>query len=89
MTNRSLILLVFGDTVRTRRRRLGLTQQMLSNKTGLHRTCVSDIEGAEEPNTGDDCSIRPGARRRAGRFAGGTAVTNFLPRMVSNETPDL
>ena len=36
MTNRNLILLVFGDTVRTRRRQLGLTQEMLSKKARLH-----------------------------------------------------
>ena len=44
MTNRNLILLVFGDTVRTRRLQLGLTQEMLSKKARLHRTYLADIE---------------------------------------------
>lgn len=34
----------FGDAVRTRREELGLTQEDLADKAGIHRTYVSDIE---------------------------------------------
>jgi transcriptional regulator with XRE-family HTH domain len=34
----------FGDAVRNRRDELGLTQEELAHKAGLHRTYVSDIE---------------------------------------------
>jgi transcriptional regulator with XRE-family HTH domain len=34
----------FGFAVKTRREELGLTQEDLAAKTGLHRTYLSDIE---------------------------------------------
>lgn len=34
----------FGDAVRTRREQLGLTQEDLADKAGIHRTYLSDIE---------------------------------------------
>ena len=34
----------FGDAVRSRREQLGLTQEDLADKAGIHRTYLSDIE---------------------------------------------
>jgi len=34
----------FGDAVRSRREELGLTQEDLAEKAGIHRTYLSDIE---------------------------------------------
>ncbi|HVS38911.1 MAG TPA: helix-turn-helix transcriptional regulator [Gemmataceae bacterium] len=34
----------FGDAVRARREELGLTQEDLAGKAGIHRTYLSDIE---------------------------------------------
>ena len=34
----------FGDAVRTRREELGMTQEDLADKAGIHRTYLSDIE---------------------------------------------
>lgn len=34
----------FGDGVRSRREELGLTQEDLADKAGIHRTYLSDIE---------------------------------------------
>ena len=34
----------FGDSVRTRREKLGLTQEDLAEKAGIHRTYLSDVE---------------------------------------------
>jgi transcriptional regulator with XRE-family HTH domain len=34
----------FGDAVRARREELGLTQENLADKAGIHRTYLSDIE---------------------------------------------
>ena len=34
----------FGDAVRARREALGLTQEDLADKAGIHRTYLSDIE---------------------------------------------
>ncbi|MBX7106640.1 MAG: helix-turn-helix transcriptional regulator [Gemmataceae bacterium] len=34
----------FGDAVRTRREKLGLTQEDLAEKAGIHRTYLSDVE---------------------------------------------
>jgi transcriptional regulator with XRE-family HTH domain len=34
----------FGDAVRVRREELGLTQEDLAEKAGIHRTYLSDIE---------------------------------------------
>ena len=34
----------FGDAVRARREELGLTQEDLADRAGIHRTYVSDVE---------------------------------------------
>jgi transcriptional regulator with XRE-family HTH domain len=34
----------FGDAVRSRREELGLTQEELAEKAGIHRTYLSDVE---------------------------------------------
>jgi transcriptional regulator with XRE-family HTH domain len=34
----------FGDAVRARREELGLTQEDLAARAGIHRTCLSDVE---------------------------------------------
>jgi transcriptional regulator with XRE-family HTH domain len=40
----------FGAAVRTRREELGLSQERLGYKAGIHRTYVSDVErGARNP----------------------------------------
>src|SRR3979409_242689 len=41
----------FGTAVRARRKRLGISQEELAGRAGLHRTYVSDIErGARNPS---------------------------------------
>lgn len=51
MTKRQLMLLVFGDAVYRRRYQKGLTQQMLADRAGLHRSYIADIEnGARNPS---------------------------------------
>ena len=41
----------FGDAVRSRRELLGLTQEDLAGKAGIHRTYLSDIErGSRNPS---------------------------------------
>jgi len=41
----------FGDTIRLRRKALGLSQEALSFKAGLHRNYISDIErGLKSPS---------------------------------------
>ncbi len=41
----------FGKIVRKRRRQLGLSQEALSHRSGLHRTYISDIErGKKSPS---------------------------------------
>jgi transcriptional regulator with XRE-family HTH domain len=44
MTKWNLMLLSFGDAVRIRRYRTGLTQAMFARKARLHRSYVCDIE---------------------------------------------
>jgi transcriptional regulator with XRE-family HTH domain len=34
----------FGFAVKDRREELGLTQEDLADKAGIHRTCLSDVE---------------------------------------------
>ena len=34
----------FGDAVRARREELGLTQEELADRAGIHRTYLSDVE---------------------------------------------
>ncbi len=38
------ILQIFGLTVRERRNALGISQEELAERTGLHRTYIGDIE---------------------------------------------
>lgn len=38
------IILVFGTNLKRYRRELGLSQEQLAEKSGLHRTYISDIE---------------------------------------------
>lgn len=38
------IIRVFGTNVKKQRLKLGISQEALSNKCGLHRTYISDIE---------------------------------------------
>ncbi len=41
----------FGDAIRVRRKQLGLSQEALSFKAGLHRNYISDIErGLKSPS---------------------------------------
>lgn len=41
----------FGDTIRLRRKELGLSQEALSFRAGLHRNYISDIErGLKSPS---------------------------------------
>ncbi|MDE2853880.1 MAG: helix-turn-helix transcriptional regulator [Chloroflexota bacterium] len=41
----------FGDAIRQRRKELGLSQEALSFKAGLHRNYISDIErGLKSPS---------------------------------------
>ena len=37
----------FGDAIRCRRKRLGLSQEEVSERAGLHRTYIGDIERGE------------------------------------------
>lgn len=51
MTKWNLILLSFGDAVRVRRYRKGLTQEKFAKKARLHRVYVSDIESGKRNPT--------------------------------------
>lgn len=42
------ILISFGQNVQKARKRLGLSQEKLAEKTGLHRTYIGMIERAEK-----------------------------------------
>lgn len=42
--SRSDIRQQFGDAIRSRREELGMTQEDLADKAGIHRTYISDIE---------------------------------------------
>ena len=42
------ILISFGDKVRLKRKDLGLSQEELADKAGLHRTYIGMIERAEK-----------------------------------------
>lgn len=43
-----LVLKKFGDRVRAERKKLGLSQEELSFRSGLHRTYIGMIERAEK-----------------------------------------
>lgn len=45
---KSKILVDFGKSVSTRRKALGLTQEGIAEKAGLHRTYIGMIERAEK-----------------------------------------
>lgn len=45
---KSEILIKFGKNVREQRTRLGLTQEELASRAGVHRTYVGMIERAEK-----------------------------------------
>lgn len=42
------VLLLFGKAVQQRRKKLGLSQEQLAEKAGVHRTYVGMIERAEK-----------------------------------------
>lgn len=42
------ILKKFGDSVRKQRKRIGLSQEELADKAGLHRTYIGMVERAEK-----------------------------------------
>ena len=42
---------IFGEIIRTRRRELGMSQEVLGFRSGLHRTYISEIErGLKSPS---------------------------------------
>ena len=45
---KSTILVHFGKTVRSKRVSIGLSQEQLADKAGLHRTYIGMIERAEK-----------------------------------------
>ena len=47
-TNKDKILVSFGNKVREERLRLGLSQEELADRAGLHRTYIGMIERAEK-----------------------------------------
>jgi transcriptional regulator with XRE-family HTH domain len=46
--DRSTVLKRFGDAIRNRRVFLGLSQEELAEKAGLHRTYIGMVERAEK-----------------------------------------
>jgi transcriptional regulator with XRE-family HTH domain len=46
--DRSTVLKCFGDAIRNRRVILGLSQEELAEKAGLHRTYIGMVERAEK-----------------------------------------
>jgi len=48
MTDKSKILVSFGNKVREERRKLGLSQEELAERAGLHRTYIGMVERAEK-----------------------------------------
>jgi len=48
MSNKDKILVEFGKRVRQERLKLGLSQEELADKAGLHRTYIGMIERAEK-----------------------------------------
>jgi transcriptional regulator with XRE-family HTH domain len=57
------ILLKFGMNVRRLRKRAGLSQEELADRSGLHRTYVGGIErGERNPSLGNIVAIAIGLR---------------------------
>lgn len=48
MTTKKKILIRFGDKVRQRRIELGISQEELATRAGVHRTYIGMIERAEK-----------------------------------------
>lgn len=48
MISKHRILNIFGDNVRKYRKQLGVSQEGLADKAGLHRTYIGMIERAEK-----------------------------------------
>ncbi len=48
MENRNEILIHFGKTIQSMRKDRNLSQEMLAEKAGLHRTYIGMIERAEK-----------------------------------------
>lgn len=48
MVSKHKILNIFGDNVRKYRKQLGISQEELADKAGLHRTYIGMIERAEK-----------------------------------------
>ena len=54
--NKSQVLIDFGMRVRDERRKLGLSQEELAARSGLHRTYIGMIERAEKNVTLENIS---------------------------------
>ena len=48
MTDKDKTLILFGNRVREERHKLGLSQEELAERVGLHRTYIGMIERAEK-----------------------------------------
>jgi len=46
--NKKEILSIFGDKIRTERKKQGMSQEKLAELSGLHRTYIGMIERAEK-----------------------------------------
>jgi len=69
--------LIFGSTVKSRRTELGISQEELADRAGLHRTYISDVErGARNPSLG---SIEKLAR------ALGSSVPSLFERALDED----
>lgn len=42
-----VILSIFGSTIRTKRKKIGFSQEELAARTGLHRTYIGAVERGE------------------------------------------
>ena len=48
MNNNKKILIIFGENVRKFRNEIGISQEELAHRSGLHRTYIGMIERAEK-----------------------------------------